>query len=162
MAPPGSFQHGSEYFHTQMKMGELSIDMEGECLGMMKLRQWVTPVKTEMMIGWMMMRIWGSADWRLGFLESQSQAGREQRLRTVRRYLWQKWPGKKEEKQRNLKLAERYQQEAAKIIQSGSQGGMAPTTHMSIKSAKQLKVKKQHAEGLKTGGMSTGGAAPQQ
>ena len=37
-----------------------------------------------------------------GFLESQSQAGREQRPRTVRRYHWQKWPGKKKRKGRGI------------------------------------------------------------
>ena len=68
---------------------------------------------------------------------------------------------KEEERQRNLKLAEKCQQEAAKIIQSGSQGGMSPTTHTSIRSAKQLKVKKQYAGGAKAGGLSTGGATPQ-
>ena len=69
---------------------------------------------------------------------------------------------KEEERQRNLKLAERCWQEAAKIIQSGSQGGKASTTHTSIRSVKQLKVKKQHAGRVKAGGMSEGRATPQQ
>ena len=54
---------------------------------------------------------------------------------------------KEEERRRNLDLAERCQEEAAKIMKSGSLGGKALTTHTSIMSTKQLKVKKQPAGG---------------
>ena len=61
--------------------------------------------------------------------------------------------------QRNKQFAERCCQEAAKIIQTGGHGGMAPIPH---KSAKNLKVKKQPTSGVKAGGSRSGRQAQAQ